>query len=135
RPHRIAQCVDRGIVEIGTTVQQAIVVDHLTSDVACRGAGIYAGDQKPLGAPGSEQCKRIADARVAAGQHHDTVGIAIKLDLLVGQLPNEITETADKQDRGKDNEFNADRTDPAPSHSLSKARHSSAPSPKLDRIA
>src|SRR6516162_1179850 len=93
-------------------------------------AGVYAGDQKPLGAPSSEQCKPVADARVAAGQHHDTVGVAIKLDLLVRQLPNEITEAADKQNRGNDNELDADRTEPAPSHRLSKARHSSAPSPK-----
>jgi hypothetical protein len=107
-PHRIAQCVDRRIIEIDATGQQAIVVYHLTGDVACRGAGINAGDQKPLGASGSEQCKRVGNARVAAGQHHDTVGVAIELDLLVGELPDEIGEAAYKQDRGKGNELSAD---------------------------
>src|SRR6185437_11070217 len=74
----------------------------------------------------------VADAGIAAGEHHDAVGIAFELDLLIGQMPDEITEAGDKEDRAKDSELDRHRSGPAPFDRLSKARHVSASLPELD---
>ena len=81
RLHRIAQCVLRRIVEVDAAGQHAVVVDDLARNLASRGAGIDAGDKQPLATAGGEQFERIADARSAAGQNHDAVGVAIERDL------------------------------------------------------
>ncbi len=61
---------------------------------AVRGRAVHAADQQALAAPGGEQLDRIRDARGAAGEHHDAVGIAVERDLRRRHVPDEPDEAA-----------------------------------------
>ena len=47
--------------------------------------------------PAGQQLERVGDARCAAGQNHDAVGVAIGLDLLAGQQPGENGKARDQR--------------------------------------
>ena len=126
RLDRIAQRIERRIVEIDAAVQQAAVVDGLAGDVAGRRAGIDAGDEQALAAAGGEQFERVGDARGAAGQHHDAVGVAIERDFLARQQPDETGEAERERQHAENGELDGHRRDAPPSDGGLKARHRSS---------
>ena len=78
---RIAERVERA-VEVDAAAHHAGEFRIEASDFPDRGGAVDAADQQPLAAPGRQQLDRVGDARGAAGQRHDAVGIAVERDLL-----------------------------------------------------
>ncbi len=54
--------------------------------------------------PEDKQLERVADARGAAGQDHDAVGVAVERDLLLRQKPDEEAEAGRQQKSAQDGE-------------------------------
>ena len=106
--HCIAECVERGIIEVDATGQDTVVVEDFTPDIAGRGAGIDSGDQKPLATTCRQQFERVVDARIAARQHDDTVGVAVERNFPAWQQPNEQAKTDGEQNRTQQNELQSD---------------------------
>ena len=134
RLDRIAERVERGIIEVDAAGQQAAVIDGLAGDVGGRGAGIDAGDEQALAAAGGEQFERVGDARRAAGQHHDAVGVAIERDFLVRQQPDEAGEAEHQRDAAEDGEPDRDRPDAPRSDGGLKAEHRRARPPRPESL-
>ena len=57
-----------------------------------------ARDQEPLAVASGKQFHRIGNARRAAGEHHDAIGLAVRRDLGAAQL----REESDEADRRAD---------------------------------
>ena len=114
RLRRVAAGVDGGTVEIDAAAQQRLVVGQRARNVAGRVGRMHAGDQQPLAIAAGQQFHRIGNPRRAAGQHHDAVGVAVRLDFGAAQL----REKADEADRGADERHRQHRDDsraqPAP---------------------
>ena len=100
RLDRVADGVDRRIVEIDAARHQPLVARRDAGDLGrCRRA-MHAADEQALAAPGGEQLDRVRDARGAAGQHHDAVGVAVERDFLARHMPDEPHEAAACDQRG-----------------------------------
>ena len=121
--HRVAERVDRGIVEVDTAGQDTAEAGGLMGDVGGRGAGIDAGDEQAFAVAGGEELERVGDARGAAGQHDDAVGIAVERDLLARQQPNKNDEAEHKRDAAKDGKSHRKRPDPPRPDGAPKAEH------------
>ncbi len=99
----IAARIDGGAVEIDATAQQQrLVVGQRARNVAHGIGRMHARNQQPLAVAAGQQVHRIRHPRRAAGQHHDPVGIARRLDLDAAQLREKRDKAhgrADEQDR------------------------------------
>src|SRR6516225_8591012 len=112
--HRVAERVDGGIIEIDAALEEFVVTRSLACDIGRGRAGIDTADQKPLAAAGGEELQRVGDPRGSAGQHNDTVGVAVEDDFLVRQQPKEGEKAETKRDEHKQHKLAEDRADPSP---------------------
>jgi len=127
---RVAKRIASGIVEVDAAGQQSVVVDDLPGNLAGRRAGVDPGDEQALAAAGGEQFKRVGDARGAAGQHHDSVGVAIEHDLAARQQPDESHKAEYERDAAQDGESDGNRPDAPRSDGGPKAQHRFARPPR-----
>ena len=67
-----------GAIDIDATVHIAGEFRVETGYFGDRGRPVQAADEQALAAPGRQEFERVGDARSAAGQRHDAVGIAME---------------------------------------------------------
>ena len=99
RLDRVSDRVAGGMVEIDAAREQALIARNQSCQLARAGRGIDAGDEKPLAAARGQELDGIRDARRAAGQNDDPLGVAVERQLFLGNPGHEPEEADEQADR------------------------------------